>query len=150
MKQFRIFLRQSISMYSFAIIGSIWKQVCDLLIFLSHLHSQPPISIDISWEACLPSKRQLGNANLLTEERTLRAKQSLGKNGERHPISFRQHIHGKALSIWEAEINSNMIVMEMSINTLILFEKMKSDFFFWQKQSLIWLTGLTMMTNFAI
>lgn len=38
-------------------------------------------------------------------------------------MSSRQYIHGKALSILELEIHSNMIVTGMSINTLILFEK---------------------------
>lgn len=82
----------------------------------------------LSWEARLASKRQPGKANLREGEKLESTTKNLGKKGESHLISSRQYIHGKAWSISESEINSNIIVTGMSINTLILFEKWSQIF----------------------
>lgn len=151
----RVFLRQSISISSFTVIWSIWKQVCGLMIsfYISTHRNSSKLTNHSSTLRSPPSfKETTGewNANLPREGENLESKtEHLGKKGESHPIPSRQYIHGKAWSILELEINSNMTVTGMSINTLILFEKW-SQIFVCQKVSLIWLTGLTMMTSFAM
>ena len=107
---------------TFAMIGSVWKQACGLLIFLLYLHSEEPISKTNH----LPRLKNLPNFKDTIGEckaYDLWEQNCFGKDGESHLISSRQYIHGKAISSLELDINSKMTVTVMSINALILFEK---------------------------
>ena len=135
---------------TFAMIGSVWKQACGLLIFLLCLHSEEPISKTNH----LPGLKNLPNFKETIRECKacdLWEQNCFGKDGESHLISSRQYIHGKALSSLELDINSKISGCHSDVYQHFNFIwKMKSDLFFWEKVSLIWVMSLTMMASSAI